>query len=240
MKRLLAAGALAAFFVALLIIVLSSSGDNDNAETTASTPTTTRAVTTRATTTTSTPGSPRVKLTAVGAYDPEGDDHENDDLAPLAVDGDTSTFWKTEHYHSFGKTGVGLVLDARQAAAAGAGARLDRHRRRLRRDRGREQPERTVPPRHRGEAAQRHDGLQARSQDEGPLRRRLGHLAAGGGGRGAHHRSARVRAGDLAVAAAAPGRARAVTAATTGVAAPVAAAVVVTLVVARVATSAAA
>jgi hypothetical protein len=115
MKRLLAAGALAAFFAALLIIVVSSSGGNDNAETTASTPTTTRAVTTQATTTTSTPGSPRVKLTAVGAYDPEGDDHENDDLAPLAVDGDTSTFWKTEHYHSFGKTGVGLVLDAGKA-----------------------------------------------------------------------------------------------------------------------------
>jgi hypothetical protein len=111
MKRLLAAGALAAFFVALLIMVVTSSGGNDKAETTTA-PATTRAVTTRATTTTSAPGSPRVKLTAVGAYDPEGDDHENDDLAPLAVDGDTSTFWKTEHYHSFGKTGVGLVLDA--------------------------------------------------------------------------------------------------------------------------------
>ena len=41
------------------------------------------------TTTTSTPSSSRVKLTAVSAYDPEGDDHENDDLAPLAVDGDS-------------------------------------------------------------------------------------------------------------------------------------------------------
>jgi len=113
MKRLLAAGALAAFFVALLVIVVTSSGGNDETAT-ASTPTTTRAVTTQATTTTSAQGSPRVKLTAVGAYDPEGDNHENDDLAPLAVDGDTSTFWKTEHYHSFGKTGVGLVLDARK------------------------------------------------------------------------------------------------------------------------------
>jgi hypothetical protein len=54
-----------------------------------------------------------VKLAAVGAYDPEGDRHENDDLAPLAVDGDPSTFWKTEHYnHGFFKQGVGLVLDA--------------------------------------------------------------------------------------------------------------------------------
>ena len=111
MKRLLAAAALAAFFVALLVIVLSSSGGNDKTETTVATPTT-RAATTEATTTTSAPTSPRVKLSAVGAYDPEGDRHENDDLAPLAVDGDATTFWKTEHYHSFGKTGVGLVLDA--------------------------------------------------------------------------------------------------------------------------------
>src|SRR3954468_7333743 len=114
MNRLLAAGALAAFFVALLVIVLSSGGGNDNAETTATTTATTRAVTTQATTTTATPSSPRVKLQGVGAYDPEGDEHENDDLAPLAVDGDATTFWKTEHYHSFGKTGVGLVLDARK------------------------------------------------------------------------------------------------------------------------------
>jgi hypothetical protein len=112
MKRLLAAGALAAFFVALLTIVVTSRNGNDKADATTSAATTTRAATTRATTTTAKLGSPRVRLTAVGAYDPEGDDHENDDLAPLAVDGDTSTFWKTEHYHSFGKTGVGLVLDA--------------------------------------------------------------------------------------------------------------------------------
>jgi hypothetical protein len=54
-----------------------------------------------------------LKLTAVGAYDPEGDRRENDELARLAVDGNPSTFWKTEHYlHGFNKTGVGLVLDA--------------------------------------------------------------------------------------------------------------------------------
>jgi hypothetical protein len=111
MTRLLAAVALAAFFVALLVIVVVSSGGDNKAETT-TVPTTTRAATTRATTTTATPTSPRVRLAAVGAYDPEGDGHENDDLAPLAVDGDPTTFWKTERYHSFGKTGVGLVLDA--------------------------------------------------------------------------------------------------------------------------------
>jgi len=111
MKRLVAAGALLAFFVALLVIVLTSAGGGGKSETTTVAPTT-RAVTTRATTTTAAPANPRVKLSAVGAYDPEGDGHENDDLAPLAVDGDPTTFWKTEHYHSFGKTGVGLVLDA--------------------------------------------------------------------------------------------------------------------------------
>jgi hypothetical protein len=53
-----------------------------------------------------------VKLTAVGALDPEGDGVENDDRAPLAVDGDVTTSWATERYQSFFKQGVGLVLDA--------------------------------------------------------------------------------------------------------------------------------
>ncbi len=112
MNRLLAAGALAAFFVAMLVIVVTSTGGGGGSTTTVTAPTRPRPTTTRATTTRPAPASPRVKLTAVGAYDPEGDGHENDDLAPLAVDGDATTFWKTERYHSFGKTGVGLVLDA--------------------------------------------------------------------------------------------------------------------------------
>ncbi|MFN8222946.1 MAG: hypothetical protein U0R50_06795 [Gaiellales bacterium] len=68
--------------------------------------------------TTKTPAKPRVKpparirVTAVGALDPEGDNRENDELAVLAVDGDASTSWRTERYTSFFKTGVGLVLDA--------------------------------------------------------------------------------------------------------------------------------
>ena len=53
-----------------------------------------------------------VRLTAVGALDPEGDNRENDELATLAVDGDVATAWETERYTSFFKTGVGLVLDA--------------------------------------------------------------------------------------------------------------------------------
>jgi hypothetical protein len=114
MARLVAAGALVVFFVVMLVIVVTSDGGDNKA----TEPTTTSRVTTRTTTrqaTTPRPGgTPRVRLSAVGAYDPEGDGHENDDLAPLAVDGDATTFWKTERYHSFGKTGVGLVLDARR------------------------------------------------------------------------------------------------------------------------------
>ena len=47
----------------------------------------------------------------MGAFDPEGDGQERNDEAPLAVDGRTTTFWRTEHYSSFFKSGVGLVLD---------------------------------------------------------------------------------------------------------------------------------
>jgi hypothetical protein len=61
-----------------------------------------------------------VRLTAAGVLDPEGDGVENDDQAPLAVDGDATTAWPTERYESFFKQGVGLVLDA------GAQRRLQR------------------------------------------------------------------------------------------------------------------
>jgi hypothetical protein len=55
---------------------------------------------------------PFVKLTAAGAFDPEGDGRERDEEATLAVDGRPQTFWRTERYSRFFKTGVGLVLDA--------------------------------------------------------------------------------------------------------------------------------
>jgi hypothetical protein len=114
MNRLVAAGALIAFFVVMLVIVLRSTGGGGKSNApTVTAQTTTRRTTTRRATTRPAPIK-RIRLAAVGAYDPEGDGHENDDLAPLAVDGDATTFWKTERYHSFGKTGVGLVLDARR------------------------------------------------------------------------------------------------------------------------------
>jgi hypothetical protein len=113
MNRLLAGAALAAFLAVMAAIVVSSAtrgGGSSSGTTTAATTTVTRPV--RPTTTAAAPRTQALKLTGVGAYDPEGDRHENDDLAPLAVDGDPSTFWKTEHYtHGFFKKGVGLLLD---------------------------------------------------------------------------------------------------------------------------------
>jgi hypothetical protein len=60
------------------------------------------------------PAARLVPLTAAGAFDPEGDGHERDEEAPLAVDGKRDTFWRTERYARFFKSGVGLVLDARR------------------------------------------------------------------------------------------------------------------------------
>jgi len=124
-NRLLAAGALAAFLVAMLVIGLKSfsgGGGKGSHETTApiTRPTVRTEPTTTAATTTTTASSTPLELTGAGAYDPEGDQHENDDLAPLAVDGDPTTFWKTEHYtHGFFKKGVGLVLDAGKRVSLG-------------------------------------------------------------------------------------------------------------------------
>ena len=59
---------------------------------------------------------PLTGLTATD-FDPQGDPpEENPELAPLAVDGDPATSWRTATYlQNFGpgglKTGVGLVLD---------------------------------------------------------------------------------------------------------------------------------
>jgi serine/threonine-protein kinase len=56
-----------------------------------------------------------VQLNAIRAYDPDGDNHENDQYAGLATDGNPATSWSTERYYdapSLNKPGVGLVLDA--------------------------------------------------------------------------------------------------------------------------------
>jgi hypothetical protein len=111
--RLLAAGALGVLLLALGWAV-SNGLDEDEAAPQAS-PTQTGAVAKPRPKKTAQPAAARVrvvKLTAAGAFDPEGDGHERDEEAPLAVDGNDSTFWRTERYSRFFKTGVGLVLDA--------------------------------------------------------------------------------------------------------------------------------
>ena len=58
-----------------------------------------------------------VKLRAVAAYDPPpGDGIEVPQRVPYATDGNPATYWTTEHYQSFTKPGVGLVLDAGRTA----------------------------------------------------------------------------------------------------------------------------
>ncbi len=112
MSRALAGGALAVLLLALGWAVVNGLGSDDSA--TPSPPARGRVVTTPR----PKPAAPRaararfVKLAGAGAFDPEGDGHERDEEAPLAVDGKQSTFWRTERYARFFKSGVGLVLDA--------------------------------------------------------------------------------------------------------------------------------
>jgi eukaryotic-like serine/threonine-protein kinase len=54
----------------------------------------------------------KVRLTAVRDYDPQGDGREHPEAVANATDGNTATYWTTETYSSFDKSGVGLVLDA--------------------------------------------------------------------------------------------------------------------------------
>ena len=108
--RLLAAAGLVALLGGMAFIVMGETGDDgaqdrcprdDNAG-----PTTPPPVK-------KPPAPTRIVVTGVGAYDPEGDKSENGGDARLATDGNAKTAWKTEHYRStFGKSGVGLVLDA--------------------------------------------------------------------------------------------------------------------------------
>ena len=109
--RILAAGALAVLLLALGWAVANGL-DEDDAASQAPATRETAVTTTRPKPTTRPVARARfVKLTAAGAFDPEGDGHERDEEASLAVDGDRSTFWRTERYSRFFKTGVGLVVD---------------------------------------------------------------------------------------------------------------------------------
>lgn len=112
--RLLATVGLVAFIVAIVVSVSLGLDRGGNATTEETTTTTT-------TTSKPKPKPPpppppakptRVPLAGVAAYDPFGDRAENDSLVSAAVDGDASTFWKSENYHAtFYKKGIGVILD---------------------------------------------------------------------------------------------------------------------------------
>jgi hypothetical protein len=108
--RLLAAVALGVFLVALGVAIVTGLGDDEGGAVRQVVPTTGKTTPDRDKPVRPKPA-PFVRLTAVGAFDPEGDGHERDEEAPLAVDGRADTLWRTEHYSSFFKSGVGLVLD---------------------------------------------------------------------------------------------------------------------------------
>jgi eukaryotic-like serine/threonine-protein kinase len=57
-------------------------------------------------------GETRVTLQAVTDFDPEGTGGEHPEDVPAATDGDGATYWTTETYSDFTKSGVGFVLDA--------------------------------------------------------------------------------------------------------------------------------
>jgi serine/threonine-protein kinase len=58
-----------------------------------------------------------VRLTAVSAYDPDGDGEEHPEDVAKATDGDSASYWTTETYGSFDKPGVGVVVGAPKAIA---------------------------------------------------------------------------------------------------------------------------
>jgi serine/threonine-protein kinase len=58
-----------------------------------------------------------VRFTYAAAYDPEGADGEHDSEAPNVIDGNGATAWSTEHYRSFDKAGVGVVVGATRSVS---------------------------------------------------------------------------------------------------------------------------
>ena len=114
--RILGGVALGALLVGLGVAVSTGlDGDEGDGAVSAERPVTTTAPAATTPRPTRPRPAPFVRLTAVGALDPEGDGRERDEEAGLAVDGRRDTAWRTERYSSFFKDGVGLVLDAGRA-----------------------------------------------------------------------------------------------------------------------------
>jgi eukaryotic-like serine/threonine-protein kinase len=73
----------------------------------------------------SVPSGGNIGIEDATAFDPEGDQQENSDQVGAAIDGNpTGTGWSTEHYQdgptfeSYGKSGVGLILNTGSPVAA--------------------------------------------------------------------------------------------------------------------------
>lgn len=68
-------------------------------------------------------GGDALPVLGITSFDPQGDGDENSDLAPLAVDGDPETLWRSHTYLSADwgglKTGTGLILDLGEGATVG-------------------------------------------------------------------------------------------------------------------------
>src|SRR5205823_14711255 len=58
-----------------------------------------------------------VHFTTAAAYDPFGDRQEHDKDVNKAIDSNPDTAWETEHYQSFTKPGVGLVVGTDSAVS---------------------------------------------------------------------------------------------------------------------------
>jgi len=58
-----------------------------------------------------------VHFTTAAAYDPFGDRQEHDQDLNKAIDSNPDTSWETEHYQSFTKPGVGLVVGTNSAVS---------------------------------------------------------------------------------------------------------------------------
>lgn len=105
--------------VAVLVVVglvLAYTSLNDGDQAPAAQQTTSQAATTSAAPAGATP-----VIAEVSAFDPEADNHENDEQASLAADGDATTFWRSSRYNSAAlgnlKSGVGLLVRLQQSSS---------------------------------------------------------------------------------------------------------------------------
>jgi hypothetical protein len=110
-----AAGALVLVALVGLLILVSTEGSPPKRQSASTEPSSSIPAPTRTRQRTRAPTVP-VNLSAIGAWDPDGDGQEHDTEASAAEDGNAGTYWPTETYVAgLQKPGVGLLLDAGRA-----------------------------------------------------------------------------------------------------------------------------